>query len=90
MLNESAVMILKLVGRKRLHAVINSLSSSLCHNAYLKQQLSHNEDDYEILPLEIYNYKLVVVLSLAQHISKTTVESKRGRLRDFTVRNLQL
>ena len=36
------------------------------------------------------SYKLVVVLSLAQHISKTTVESKRGRLRDFAVRNLQL
>ena len=31
---------------------------------------------YEILPIEIYNYKLVVVLSLAQHIFKTTVEPK--------------
>ena len=80
MLNESAVMILKLIGRKRLHAAINSLSSSLCHNASLKQQLNQSEDDYEILPLEICNYKLVVVLSLAQHISKTTVEPKRGRL----------
>ena len=81
MLNESAVMILKLIGRKRLHAVINSLSSSLWHNTSLKQQLNQNEDDYEILPLEICNYKLVVVLSLVQHIFKTTVEPKRGRLR---------
>ena len=30
--------------------------------------------DYEILSLEICNYKLVVVLSLAQHITKTTFE----------------
>ena len=62
------------------------MSSSLWHNASLKQQLSQSEDDYEILPLEICKlvtryYKLIVVLSLAQHISKTTVESKRGRLR---------
>ena len=49
-----------------------------------------DEDDYEILPLEISNYELVVVLSLAKHISTTMVESKRGRLRDFDVRNLQL
>ena len=49
-----------------------------------------DEDDYEILPLEICDYKRVVVLSLSQHIPKTTVESKRGRLRDFDVRNLQL
>ena len=69
---------------------INSLSSSLWHNTSLKQQLSQSEDDYEILSSEIYNYKLVVVLSLAQHISKATVESKRGRLRDFAVWNLQL
>ena len=60
------------------------------HNTSQKQQLSQSEDDYEILPLEIFNYKLVVVLFLAQHISKTTVEPKRGRLRDFAVRNLQL
>ena len=38
---------------------------------------------YEILPIEIYNYKLVVVLSLAQHIFKTTVEPKWGRLLDL-------
>ena len=47
--------------------------------------------NYEILQLEICSYKRVLVLSLAQHIFKTTVESKRGRLRDFVaVRNLQL
>ena len=40
--------------------------------------------------LEIYNYKLIVVLCLAQHISETTVEPKRGRLQDFAVINLQL
>ena len=38
-----------------------------------------NEYSYEILPLEIYNYKLVVVLSAPQHISKT-VKPKRRRL----------
>ena len=69
---------------------INSLLSSLWHNTPLKQQLSQSEDDYKILPLQICNYKLVVLLSLAQHGSKTTVEPKRRRLRDFAVRNLQL
>ena len=49
-----------------------------------------NEYSYEILPLEIFNYKLIVVLSLAQYITKTTVEPKRGPLRDFAVGNLQL
>ena len=44
--------------------------------------LSTSMINYEILTaLEICNYKLVVVLSLAQHISKTTAEPKRGRLR---------
>ena len=65
-------------------------SSSLWHNTSLKQQSSQIEDDYEILLLEIYNYKLIVVLCLAQHISETTVEPKRGRLQDFAVINLQL
>ena len=43
--------------------------------------LSQSEDDYGILPSEILNYKLVVVLSLAQRIFKTTAEPKRGRMR---------
>ena len=55
------------------------------HNIWLLCREYHcpldYKDNYEILSLEIYNYKLVVVLSLAQHTSKTTVEPKRGRLR---------
>ena len=71
--------------------IYNSLLSSLLYNVHIsKPTVELKEDDYEILPSEIFNYKLLVVLSLAQHISKTTVEPKRGRLRDFTVRNLQL
>ena len=42
---------------------------------------------YEILQLEIVNYKLVAVLSLAQQISKTTVELKRGQLSELNVDN---
>ena len=59
---------------------MNWLSSFFWHHTSLKQQLSQREDDYKILTLEIYNYELVVVHSLVQHISKTTVEPKRGRL----------
>ena len=52
---------------------------SVWHNTSLKQQLSEIEDDYEpIVTLEICNYKLV--LSLAQQISKTTIDPKWGRL----------
>ena len=40
--------------------------------------------DCEILPIEMCNSKLIVVLSLTQHISKTTVEPKRGRQNEFT------
>ena len=43
----------------------------------LLQDFLKYDYNYEILPFEIYNYKLVVVLSLTQHISKTTVEPKR-------------
>ena len=42
--------------------------------------------EYEILSLVICNYKFVVVLFMAQRISKTTVEPKRGRLRFFSSR----
>ena len=44
------------------------------------QPLGSFRSDYQILTLEICNYKLVVVLTLTQYISKTTVEAKRGRL----------
>ena len=37
-------------------------------NTSLKQQLSQSEDDYEIVPLEISNYKLVVVLFGTTHL----------------------
>ena len=53
-------------------------------------RFEYDHHDYKILPLEICNYNLAVVLSLLQNISKTTVEPKRGRLRDFAVTNLQL
>ena len=36
--------------------------------------------NYDILPFEICNYRLVDVLSLAQHVSATTVEPKGGQL----------
>ena len=57
------------------------------HNTPLKQQLSQTEDDYEILSLEICNYKIIVVLSLTQHVSKTTVEQNED---DYEILSLEI
>ena len=65
----------------------NSLSTRL--TKYISQTtVNKNKDNYNILLLKIFYYKLVLVFHcLTQHISKTT---KQGQLRDFVVKNLPL